>query len=161
MQCSSIILLCHTHICCPPTKKHLVVFNPANMTPVMTPSSDSMMCVGAEMFSSSLSGKKKKKKTRKNLLHPPIVWVQLSPLTVVNGIHPQTPELVLHDHTFHFIAAIWAIWTFTSILNRSMRRALVQLGVFGVIAEEGFIQTPVTTSWGAILHTEAEKLQAS
>lgn len=42
-----------------------------------------------------------------------------------------------------------------------MNRAVVQLGVFGVIAEVVFIQAPVTTSWGAIPHTEAENVQAS
>lgn len=50
---------------------------------------------------------------------------------------------------------------FTSILDHTLHRALVQVGVFVVIAEVGFIQAAVTTSWRAILHTEAENLQAS
>lgn len=50
---------------------------------------------------------------------------------------------------------------FTSISNHTMHRTLVQLGVFGVIAKVVFIQASVTTNWGAILHTEAENLQAS
>lgn len=47
------------------------------------------------------------------------------------------------------------------IFSHTMHRRLVQLGVFGVIAGVVFVQAPVTTSWGAILHTEAENVQAT
>lgn len=50
---------------------------------------------------------------------------------------------------------------FTSILNHTMHRILVQLGVFGVIAKAECVQAPSTTSEGAILQTVAEKVQAS
>lgn len=56
------------------------------------------------------------------------------------------PELVLHDHAFHFIWAVWASWISPFIWCNS---------------RSGFYPSPVTTSWRTILHTEAENVQAS
>lgn len=73
------------------------------------------------------------------------------------------------SHPFQTFVVSWSCIRFhlsnMSILNFHFRHthtphtAMVPSGVFGGIAEVSFIQAPVTTSWGAVLPTEAENVQ--
>lgn len=117
------------------------------MPPRVHLTESSMMWFDVEMYTSSSSGK------YKSILHPCDYHWLTRPLNHQNWFYTMKNSISSQQHE--------RFEPFMSILKHTMHRALVQLGVFGVIAEAVFIQAPVTTSWGAILHTEAENVQAS